>query len=77
MKAIKKPIPIEVTELRAGESLPLGVIWKDGFLYVRNKLHNSDIQTKFGDFINITNPDDIYPIEKDVFKNTYDVIEPV
>jgi hypothetical protein len=41
--------------------------------FVWNALHGSRINLKPGDFVNVTNPQDIYPIDRDTFARTYEV----
>lgn len=43
--------------------------------YVWNEFHKSKIYLMIGDFINTTNPDDIYPIKREVFLSTYKIID--
>ena len=77
MKAVKRPIPIEVVEFHPDTVLQLGVIFMgtpNGYR-VFNNLHKSYIGVEIGDFLNITNLDDVYPINREVFFNTYDVVE--
>ena len=80
MKAIKKPIPIEVVVFDPlGPGHPgvkigagAGTEYKPA---VWNALHQSWIGLSPGDYLNVTNPKDIYPIAKAVFETTYEVVE--
>ncbi len=81
MKAIKKPIPIEVE--RFDSNLPMPRIRERAKVQTRpgagnyqvwNEKHFSWIGFEHGDYLNVTNVDDIYPIAKDVFEATYDVV---
>ncbi len=82
MKAIKKPIPIEIEEFQPHRR-PWPICVEEGetgstMRYcVVNKLHGSRIGIKPGDFINVSDKTgtDIYPIDRDTFMKTYDIIE--
>jgi hypothetical protein len=79
MKAIKRPTPITV-EVFYPESKPWPRNVKEsktnpGEYFVYNKLHDSPIKLERGDFVNVTEPNDTYPIAKKVFKATYDVVK--
>jgi hypothetical protein len=81
MKAIKKPIPIEVAlflaDAHARVPIAEGVIIHtsdEGRHTVWNALHKSWIGVRDGDYLNITKVDDIYPIDKATFEATYDII---
>ena len=78
MKAVKKPIPIDVQLFDPDAippSIPLNVTFRgDSGWQIWNPLHKSFINLKKGDYVNITNPEDTYPIEAEVFQNTYEVI---
>lgn len=77
MKAIKKPNVIIVEEFILDKKWPINVRPQpDGPGYeVYCKLHNSWIKIKPSDMINVTNPDDTYPIDRKVFDETYDIVE--
>jgi len=78
MKAIKKPIPIEVILLedllkQKREDIEIkrgGPI--DYQIY--NRKHQSWIGCELHDYINVTDINDTYPIAKDVFEATYQII---
>lgn len=80
MRAVKKPIPIDVVEFNGMSPLevktrrrhvgdddnPSHEIW--------NAKHESWIGLNVGDYINVTDLGDTYPIARDVFARTYDVL---
>jgi hypothetical protein len=74
-QAVKKPIPITVFELTENATLPAGVNLQGepGDLRVWNELHKSWIGVKTGDYLNVTDPKDVYPIDRDTFEKTYDL----
>lgn len=80
MKAVKKPIPIEVVQFgpRALTHLPSYVQWRhaDSKYSVFNARHSSWIDVKIGDYLNVTDTTgrDIYPIDRETFDRTYDVV---
>lgn len=75
MQAIKKPIPIEVAEFTGGPSFQYQQRPKiGGGFEIWNALHGSWIGIEKGDYINVTNPQDTYPIQRKVFEETYDVV---
>lgn len=75
MKAIKKPIPIEVLEFDPAQ-IPTGVLTveRDGEWKVFNRLHGSWIGVKSGDYLNVGSMADVYPIDRDTFLRTYDPV---
>lgn len=83
MKAIKKPVPIEVEEFIPSKQPWPQCVGKIDLTdhaveyYVYNKLHDSRIKIQSGDYINVTDitGTDVYPIEAAVFRKTYTVIE--
>jgi hypothetical protein len=76
MRAINKPREIEVVQYQAGGDLPPGVfIREDGKASVWNELHGSAIRLEPGDFVNITDPRDYYPIKREVFEKTYTLLD--
>lgn len=82
MKAVKKPIPIEVVIFDPHTTdLPAYVQWRSNeqaFTYaVFNALHSSWIEVKPGDYLNVNDRTghDIYPIDRATFERTYYVIE--
>lgn len=77
MKAIKKPIPIEVEEFQPdNRQWPHGVDkGDDGHYFVFNSLHKSAIRLEAGDFVNVTDLNDLYPIKRAIFYATYDVVK--
>lgn len=72
----KKPVEIEAFELGKQRIPSFVTIEKqDGVYKVYNKLHNSWIETKIGDMIRIDQaPDDVYPIDRETFENTYEPV---
>ncbi len=72
---VKNPTPIEALEAVSSDDLHAREIKfrktriDGGEVY--NELHDSWIGFKFGDVFNITNSQDIYPIERKVFEATY------
>lgn len=86
MKAIlaaKKPIPITVVafendvpglpefvrvemEQLVGTNLVQFKVW--------NELHKSFIGFKIGDYLNVTDANDVYPIDRDYFDKHYEVL---
>lgn len=82
MKAIKKPIPItvqvfdpqqhpwplnvHVRNMRSIGAAPAYLVW--------NVQHKIYIPVEPGDYVNVTNADDTFPIKPDVFMATYDVV---
>lgn len=79
MKAVKKPIAIDVTVFEASR-VPEGVKVKYdnspeslGW-HVFNELHGSWIGVKEGDFLNVTSLQDVYPIDASYFSMNYDVV---
>lgn len=78
---VKRPIPITVLEAADSDTMratmPAWVQWRktriDGG-EVFNRLHDSWIGFTFGDVFNITNEEDVYPIERKVFESTYDKV---
>lgn len=81
MKAVKKPIPITVEEFRPDRKpWPMNVQADDSGLngreyFVWNQLHGSRIGLKPGDYVNVSDPADTYPIDSETFNRTYDVVE--
>jgi hypothetical protein len=78
MKAVKRPIPIEVEEFQPDKTpWPLGVkaSVNAGEYFVWNELHASRINIKPGDFVNVTVASDVYPIDRETFDRTYDVVK--
>lgn len=82
MKAVKRPILIEVWEFQPGSEAPLSVQIRTtvngvGPRYqVLNNLHGSWIDVKPGDYLNVTDTSgrDIYPIDRKTFEQTYDLV---
>lgn len=79
MKAIKKPIPIEIVEFDPNSLSPDGVSIsgndeEPSAFAVFNKLHSSWIGLKPGDYLNVTDLGDVYPIDRATFERTYDVV---
>lgn len=80
MKAIKRPIPIDVVKFPpdAGDVIPVDVTLRSsekGRWEVWNALHASWVGFSEGDYLNVTNEQDVYPIEAQVFAVTYDVVD--
>lgn len=71
MKAVKRPIPIEVVQFTLAAPPACVQARADGSHFVWNELHQSEINIKPGDYLNVTSPGDIYPIEEAVFASTY------
>jgi hypothetical protein len=84
MKAIKKANPINVVEVtslpavqggldnvriraRAGEFGHRFEVW--------NALHQSWIGVNVGDYLNVTDAGDVYPIDADYFAQNYEVVK--
>lgn len=80
MKAIKRPIPITVvvfdpTIAAANQWTGLlrpkvGRGWE-----IWNERHASWIGVQPGDYLNVSDPGDVYPIAKGVFDATYDIVD--
>lgn len=80
MKAIKKPIPITVEQFQ-----PERTPWPPNVhadlsglgaaeYFVWNALHGAKIPIERGDYINVTDANDTYPIKADVFRATYEIV---
>lgn len=55
------------------EAIPAHVFRdKDGDWAVYNKLHDSNIKLKVGDYIRVDDPNDTYPIDADYMAANYD-----
>lgn len=78
LTAVKKPIPITVVEFVAPtEAAPLQEHVQqrdDGTFFVFNAKHQSEINLAPGDYLNVTDAGDVYPIARDVFERTYDLV---
>lgn len=79
MKAVKKPIPIEVVEFDP-DDIPNGVQISGNddppeAYGVFNQLHSSWIGIKRGDYLNVTDLTDVYPIDRATFERTYTVVD--
>lgn len=75
VKAIKKPVVITFEKF-TGYSDNVKVQDKEDDTYaVYNKLHNSWIGLKIGDYINIENPEDNYPVDAKYFEEHYEIVE--
>lgn len=77
MKAIKKPIPIEVVVFGEVEPPPfvncrpkIGGGWE-----VWNQPGQAWVLVKEGDYLNVSDANDIYPIPKGVFEASYDIVK--
>lgn len=83
MKAIKKPIPIDVEEFQPDRRpWPLGVVnnvtgddLTTPQYQVWNALHSSWITIQPGDYVNVVDGQDLYPIDRATFERTYDIVE--
>lgn len=78
MKAIKKPIPIEVEEFQPNvQPWPKQVHSTPQGYEVFNALHESWIKIQPGDYVNVTDKSgqDIYPIDRATFERTYDIVK--
>lgn len=72
-----KSIPTVITAVQFLDTLPECVEWDDS-LYswvVYNKLHNTYIEIKEGDWVRTDNPDDMYPIDQDYMLEKYVLME--
>lgn len=49
---------------------------KNNSYRVYNLLHDSWIKVKIGDFIRVDKPNDHYPIDKETFQSTYNLLQP-
>jgi hypothetical protein len=80
LHAIKKPIQIQVEEFQPHITpWPKGVqvdqLEKDPVEYfVYNELRGTRAFLLPGDYVNVTNEHDLYPIARSVFDATYDVL---
>lgn len=80
MKAVKKPIPIEVERFDPNKKpWPRGVEADSSGLggtqyFVWNELHGTKIPLEAGDYVNVTDERDTYPIKQHVFAATYDIL---
>jgi len=76
----KKPVQIEAIEF-GEDQVPENVSIKterrpNGKSYVFNRLHNSWIEVKKGDMLRVDQaPDDVYPIDRETFEQTYEKVE--
>lgn len=73
----KKPIAIDVICITADnrDEWPDEVKRTEAGYEVYNALHDSWIKFKSGDWINITDPKDRYPIDAATFAATYEAVE--
>jgi len=76
MKAIKKPILVDVVRFDAETDLPpaVRVRFTEKRWTVWNQLHDSWIGVTPGDYLNVTTPGDIYPIDAAYFAEHYDLV---
>ncbi len=49
--------------------------FRDETFYMYNLFYGSWVEVKIGDFIRIDNPNNHYPIDKETFQRTYDIVE--
>ncbi|AFH22570.1 hypothetical protein OSG_eHP30_00075 [environmental Halophage eHP-30] len=73
----KKPTEIDAIEL-GKDPIPKTVSYtiENGSYKIYNKLHNSMIEAKLGDMIRIDQaPEDVYPIDRQTFEQTYEKVE--
>lgn len=76
MKAVKKPIPIEVEEFRPDHRpWPTNVLRAEGRFVVWNATQGTYIPINPGDYVVVENGSDSYPIPRCVFDAVYDIIE--
>ena len=81
MKAVKKPIPIEVVRFDGGTaSIPDGVSYSNnplefGGWAIFNRARADWLPLKVGDYLNVTDLNDVYPISAEYFAAHYEVIE--
>lgn len=70
-KYIKKQMPAELIEVKAGEKLPGCVEDAGNHLRVWNAPQECYISLQYGDFVNVTDLKDIYPIAKEYVEKYY------
>jgi len=73
----KRPIKIEAVEFGV-DFLPEEVVIKNSSegSMVYNELHDSWIKINFGDMIRVDQaPEDVYPIDRETFDQTYEKVE--
>jgi hypothetical protein len=75
-KLIEAGVKIASKHTSPLRSLDNADFWTSKEFEVYNKLHNSWIGIKLNDFINVTNPEDHYPIDSEVFRKTYEAAQP-
>lgn len=72
----KLPAEIEAEEFTGAAIDCVSIVGPLGYNEVYNKLHDSWIKLKVGDFVRTDlAPDDVYPIDREVFFNTYELVE--
>ncbi len=74
MKYRKKAIEVNLIEF-TGEPNNYVKTRINNSTYIWNNLHKSEINIEIGDFINISTPDDYYPIKKSIVESTYEKVE--
>ena len=75
MKAVRKPIPVEVVQVGSVEAVAAQYpfIIFSGFR-VYNELHDSFVGFKLGDYLCVEDPHDVYPIDRALFERSYTVV---
>lgn len=72
----KLPIEIEAEEFTGASIDGVSIVGPPGYYEVHNLLHDSWIKIKEGDFVRTDlAPDDVYPIDRETFFNTYELVE--
>jgi hypothetical protein len=74
IQARKKAGLIIVDQLTE-DNLPINTSEVAGHYFVQNRLHNSQIGIKLGDYVRVDNPDDTYPIDAAYFAENYEVVD--
>jgi hypothetical protein len=76
MKARKKAGVIEVVQYFSRSLDQHPAIQHDASgAFVFNKPQNTNVRVHDGDYIRVDNPEDIYPINAEYFKENYDVVD--
>lgn len=75
MKFKRKAIEVELNEYKLGEITKGVRTREDGSAFVWNELHKSEINLEPGDFVNVSNSGDYYPIKKEIVASTYEKVE--
>lgn len=76
MKFVSKPKVIEAVWFNENAPhWPPNVTHKDGKYTVYNKLHNSYIELKHGDYVRVDDLNDTYPIDRRYMEENYEVVQ--